>query len=240
TLETYPQAPYRAVAMVRGAWSDLAALAGRLAGGDWTVLDLLAAGEQTILMIGCEGRTRNEIQDLDDAIRGAGATIKRFEQEETRQAREWMAQWLAWNEAPIIVRLVVSPGTALEVAGRVQALCFSARGEHEADDAQRNAAASHPADSHAWSCRLQVHPGAGLIRVAFMAGYREPSLRRLLLAMGEAVREAKGYRALDRAPEPLWWGWDVWGTARELRERMRRVKLVFDPRGILCPGLLGP
>ncbi|MFH1144272.1 MAG: FAD-binding protein, partial [Candidatus Eisenbacteria bacterium] len=168
TLETYPQAPYRAVAMVRGAWSDLAALAGRLAGGDWTVLDLLADGEQTMLMIGCEGRTRNEIQDLDDAIRGAGATIERFEQEETRQAREWMAQWLAWSEAPIIVRLVVSPGTALDVAGRVQALCFPGRGEHETGEVRRNARASHPADSRAWSCRLQVHPGAGLIRVAFM------------------------------------------------------------------------
>jgi len=247
-LRAQPLAPRRALARFTGAWADLLGLAERLApaASEWTAFDLLSDARQdpaqdaAVLLVGYDGETRDEMTERSaflrrqcDAMRagrdsdrgpdgapdGRAIEMDLDEDEAAADGIRRSAGWLAWEQAEIVLRLVVSPGKALEVAGRVQALC-------------------HAGSEPAWSCRLQAHPGVGLIRVAFAPGYREPSLRRLFLSIGEAVREAHGYRALDRAPEAHWWGWDVWGTARELRERMRRVKLVFDPRGVLSPGLL--
>jgi FAD/FMN-containing dehydrogenase len=262
TLRTYPLAPHRAVMTLTGSGEDLIRFAEHLmvAEREWTAVDLLFDPERSLLLVGYEGPTREEFTEAEGILRRLLADLRRkgetgrvdeqlAEGEAVKGARRVSAEWLSWDEAEIIVRLVVSPGAALAVARQArEQLCGNGRGgDPERGQAGEEAVfaykpGAHPVpveeESDSLRFRLQVHPGIGLIRVAFMPGFREPSLRRLLLALAEMVREAKGYRAIDRAPAAHWWGWDAWGAVRELHERMRRVKLAFDPRAVLSPDLI--
>jgi FAD/FMN-containing dehydrogenase len=174
-------------------------------------------------LVGCEGRTRGEIEELTAVVErvrldlGAPQVDLRWcEEEEAAGMRRTARTWLGWDRAVAILRLVVSPGHIGALAMRAQALCAGGEKGH-------------------WTYRMHVLPGVGLLRIAFDRGYQEGPLRRLLLALGEEVRKARGYRALDRAPADHWLGWDPWGAPTELRERMRKIKIAFDPRGILAP-----
>jgi D-lactate dehydrogenase (cytochrome) len=224
TLRTYPLPARRALAVMKGEWGDLQALARALGLGfaGWSRLDLQGDAEGATLLAGADGRTRGELEEYAAVLerarretRGA-ADLRWLEGEEADAVRRTARTWLDWDRAAAILRLVSPPGRAHELLGRVHELC---RG----------------GEAGAWVWRLQAHPEIGLVRVAIDLGFQEPPLRRLLLALGEEVRRVRGYRALDRAPADRWLGWDPWGAATELRERMRRIKIAFDPRGILAP-----
>jgi len=235
TLRTFPRPRRQGALMVTGEGPRLLAIAASLSTDrrGWAVIDLLVSPEEEALLVGFEGRTKEEIDALRRAAElliaqedrtgadGRAPVVRRLEDEEARAAFRRAAHWMAPERAALQVRLVAAPGEMRRLAGRVMALC--------AGDGAR-----------AWEYRMQAHPGIGLLRVGFAAGYREPGLRRLLLALAEEVRKARGYRALERAPEPQWWGWDPWGTARDLRNRMRRIKLAFDPRNVFCPDFMDP
>jgi glycolate oxidase subunit GlcD len=218
-LRTYPLASHRALAVVEGAWDELLALAAALleTGAPWTECDLLADAGRATLLVGGEGRTRFELAEMAAVVDRAGAPALRWCQEDEAEATARSARdWLDWDRAAVILRLVASPARARALAERARAHCA------EAGAGLRG-------------YRLQASPGIGLLRIAIDPGFAEAPLRRLLLALGEEVRAAHGYRALDRAPADHWWGWDPWGAPTELRERMRRIKIAFDPRGILAP-----
>lgn len=236
TLRTYPLPALSATAVVDGAFADLRPLARRIAQAPlgWSRLDLLAAGESSRLHVDLDGlpeevqRRRAELGRLvtaaaETAGRAGSLRLGVLEGEQAQAARKEAAAWLQWDSAPLIVRLVVAPRHTLALA----------------DLAQANVSADR-ADAEAPTCRwrMQCHPLLGLIRFSFHDVREEASLRRLCLHLADAVRESKGHRALDRAPEDLWWGWDPWGAPRRLAERMRRIKLAFDPRGVLAPWLL--
>ncbi len=227
TLRTYPTPERHAVAIFEGHWRDLLALGGELAAAadGWSQLDVLSDRESARLVVGIEGRTREEIEEarrvldrtaLERADRGDLTRAALAEGDRAAALHQMAASWLHWQESAVILRLVVSPGRVVELARRVHELCEAGGGAE-------------------WTYRIQAHPGIGLLRVAFDGRYQEAPLRRLLLALAEEVRRARGYRVLDRAPADQWWGWDPWGTATELRERMRRIRMAFDPRGVLSP-----
>ena len=224
-LRTYPQPRHRAMAVLEGSWQDLEPLAAKLGAArePWSRLDLLADSGRAMILVGCDGRTRAEIEERAETVErmrhagGPGPVDLRWcEEDEATEQRRAARTWLDWEHAAVILRLVVSPGQTGSLARRVRALCADG-------------------DAGPWRYRMQIHPGIGLMRVAFDPGFSEAPLRRLLLALGEEVRKARGHRALDRAPADRWLGWDPWGAATELRERMRRIKIAFDPRGILAP-----
>ena len=224
-LRTYPRPRHRAVAVLEGSWSDLQARAAALDAmrERWGTLDLLAGGGQARLIIGCDGRTRGDVEDRAHEIErrlrdaGPGEVERRWcEDEAADEVQRAVLDWIGWERSAVILRIVVSPGAARAVGDRVRALCAEGEPAH-------------------WTHRLQFHPGIGLLRVAFDRGFQEAPLRRLLLALAEEVRKVRGHRGLDRAPEDRWLGWDPWGEATELRDRMRKVKITFDPRAILAP-----
>ena len=224
-LRTYPLPPRRAIAVLSGPWGRLHEIAGALAQGvyRWSQLDLLVEPAGAMLLVGCEGRTCAEIEELaavvERARRDLGAPVIDLhwsEEDAAAEMRRTARTWLGWDRAAAILRLVVSPGHIGALSARAQELCAGGEKGH-------------------WTYRMHALPGVGLLRIAFERGYQEAPLRRLLLALGEEVRKARGYRALDRAPADHWLGWDPWGAPTELRERMRKIKIAFDPRGILAP-----
>lgn len=220
TLRTYPLPEQTALAAASGSFLDLLDLAANLSvlALGWTMIDLLAGPEGTTLLVGLDGRSPEVNRRWRELQNAAGANVQlcMLGEQEAHRARRAAADALNWSSAPLILRLVTSPGRIVDLAARVQGLC--AAGE-----------------DGSWTHRILCHPGIGLMRVAFDPGYQEVALRRLLLDIAEAVRSGGGYRALDRAPGHPWWGWDVWGAPAALRDRMRRIRTIFDPRGTLQP-----
>lgn len=224
-LRTYPRPLHHAVAVLEGSWSEVEARAAALdeKRERWAGLDLLADPGRARLLVGCEGRTRGDVEDrandIERTLRDAGRgelELRWCEEEAAVDLRRATLDWLGWERAAVILRIVVAPGVARTVGDRMRALCLEGESTH-------------------WTHRLHFAPGIGLLRIAFEPGYQEAPLRRLLLALAEEVRKVRGHRALDRAPQDRWLGWDPWGEATELRDRMRKVKITFDPRAILAP-----
>ncbi len=231
TLRTYPMPAREATAIIEGSYARLLDLGAALAerGLGWTCIDLFSGPGPARLLVGLDGcpgevaRRWREVQEAagrgpsgahNDAVDRLSARL--CEGPESVTAREAARTASAWRGSPLVLRLVVSPGHTREVFGRVQALC--AAGEAEA-----------------WEHRLHALPAVGLARVIFGPRFDEVRLRRLMLDLATAVREAGGYRALDRAPNHPWWGWDCWGVPALLRDHMRRIQGVLDPQGVLAP-----
>lgn len=235
-LRTFPAPQEEALLMIEGEFADLLAIAERLQAMPlgWTQLDLLSGEDANALMIGLDGfsaevarRKREAERAATEILRIRGSlaqtAIDYHSGTDCQMYRRQAADLLDWAGVPLILRLVVSPRHGITLAARAHELAI--------------AGATHNGE-RGWSSRLQAHPALGLVRIAFTGFQDEPAMRRLLLSLADAVRELKGYRALDRAPEDFWWGWEPWGFRRGLAERMRRVKLVFDPRGVLAPWMV--
>jgi len=217
TLRTYPLPERVAVAQACGEFLDLLDLASNLAviPLGWTQIDLHAGRDGAKLLIGLDGHARDVERRWRELRASTGESLQLLEAEEASDLRTRAARGDAWRRSPLILRLVTSPGKCADLAARAQSLC-AAGGEQ------------------AWTYRLQVHAGVGLLRIVFGPEYEDVPLRRLLLDLAEAVREIGGYRALDRAPGHPWWGWDAWGTPAQLRDRMRLIRTIFDPRGVFA------
>jgi hypothetical protein len=226
------------MAVIEGTFTDLLRISDRLLERPvgWSLCDLLVESAACRLVVGLDGtrqeitRRRREVETVvsettREGGRRAGSTeIRLVEGREATGLRRRCADWLGCSRSPLRIRIVFSPACATSIAARVHELC--------------EMGISREAGNARWDCRMQCHPGIGLIRLGFAESFDRAALRRLFLALADEVRAVRGYRALDRAPEALWWGWDPWGAPRELSERMRRIKLAFDPRGVLAPWMM--
>ncbi len=227
-LRTYPRPAQRAVAAVRGPYApllDVAEKLRRLPLG-WPGIDVFwGAGEPELLVAldGCAGEVRRRsdaltraIREVDAACGAAPLHLELLEGSAGDAAQHRRIEALGWRSAPLVLRVVVAPGKMRTAAERVQQACDSAQ-------------------AGAWRCAIHALPAVGLLRIVFAPDFEEVPVRRLLLDLATIVREAGGYRAIDRAPSHPWWGWDVWGVPALVRDRMRRIQAAFDPRSVLAP-----
>ena len=84
-------------------------------------------------------------------------------------------------------------------------------------------------------------PGYGLVRLFWWAGsvshlIDESLVLEAIVRTREVVREAGGSAVVEHCPLSLKKQIDVWGGHPEGIDIMRRIKLLFDPLGILSPG----
>ncbi len=220
-LRTYPRPARRALAVVTGDRDrllDAAEALVRLALG-WRMIDLFLRDGDAQLLVGLDGH-ESEIQrrraGLETLLRDQGASALELEilwESAAQAAHRRRIEELGWGGAPLVLRVVIPHGNMRGATERIAQACAGG----------------------AWRHTIHVVPAAGLMRVVFAAGYEEIPLRRLFLDLATIVREAGGYRAIDRAPSHPWWGWDVWGVPALVRDRMRRIQAAMDPRGVLAP-----
>ena len=205
-LRTYPRPARRALAVLtgdRGRLLDVAEELVRFPLG-WPVIDLFLRDGEVRLLVGLDGH-ETEIQrrraGLEATLRGQGATALQLEtlwDSEAQAAHRRQVEELGWRSAPLILRIVVPRGSMRVATERVAQACAGGAGG-------------------AWNHAIHAVPAVGLLRLAFAARYEEVPLRRLFLDLATIVREAGGYRAIDRAPSHSWWGW----TSGRARARAR-------------------
>jgi glycolate oxidase subunit GlcD len=227
-LRTYPRPAQRALAVVTGEYGPLLDVAERLRQSalGWPGIDLFwreGYAQLLVALDGYPGEVKRRSEALSREVQGAQSAqpvapmrVELLEGSEADAAQLSRLEALGWRSAPLVLRFVVSPGKARSTAECVQQAC-----------------ATGP--TGAWRCAIHVLPAVGLLRLVFAPGFEEVPLRRLLLDLATVVREAGGYRAIDRAPSHPWWGWDVWGVPALVRDRMRRIQAAMDPRGVLTP-----
>jgi len=227
TLRTYPIAPESELVEMSGDTKALFSMSAELAARPmrWARLDISFSAQRTVLHIGLTGHREGITRQLAEIEQARSKVLRCFSSQpvdiefsrirdrELAPVYRKMANWLCWADSVLILRLVVSPDKTIALAESLLPLL--------------------QCDNAIEKCRLQIFPGIGLIRVAFDPGFDDAVLRRIVLTIAEAVRPFGGYRALDRAPGNPWWGWNGWGATRILSDRMKRIQMVFDPRGIL-------
>jgi len=228
TLRTYPHPAQRAVAVVRGGGGPVLDVADRLRQLvlGWPGIDWFWHEEGSTLLVALDGypgevRRRGDaltrlVRDATPAGSAGPLRVEILAGSEADAAQHGRFAALGWPASPLVLRLVVAPGKMRVATERVQQACAGGPGG-------------------AWRCAIHALPAVGLLRIVFASGFEEVPLRRLLLELATIVREAGGYRAIDRAPDHPWWGWDVWGVPALVRDRMRRIQAAFDPRNVLAP-----
>jgi glycolate dehydrogenase FAD-binding subunit len=78
--------------------------------------------------------------------------------------------------------------------------------------------------------------GVGIVYVGMFPDEKRGTVEAAIRGLREAAAELGGALVIERAPAELKKRLDVWGSAGDDFEVMRRVKTTWDPRGILSPG----
>jgi len=92
---------------------------------------------------------------------------------------------------------------------------------------------------HRLRAAVTAHAGSGVVRACYLLGPEAPPVEVLASALEELRREsekAEGSLVLQAAPAALKAHLDAWGKPGGAFDVMRRLKAVFDPRGLCNPG----
>jgi glycolate oxidase FAD binding subunit len=88
-----------------------------------------------------------------------------------------------------------------------------------------------------WRGAVTAHAGSGIVRAGYLVdGATLESLRDGLRTLRSQAESAEGSLVVETAPAALKRSLDAWGKPPEAAAVMRRLKLEFDPRGLVSPG----
>ncbi len=119
------------------------------------------------------------------------------------------------SEESVVVKIAVPIGNTLHLLSSAERL------------ARRNG----------WRGAVTAHAGSGIVRAGYLVeGATLESLRDGLRALRGEAESADGSLVVETAPTALKRSLDAWGKPPEAAAVMRRLKVEFDPRGLLSPG----
>jgi len=160
---------------------------------------------------------RNE-RDARELARAVEAPIEGVDASVAESAWSRLAgfhTWLAEDDPSLVVLKVTMPIAALED--------FLGRARQEADRE---------------SLRLAIfaQPGVGIALLCLLEVKQGDALRGLIDRVRKLAAEIGGALVVERCSTQLKSAIDVWGPVGDDFEMMRKVKLAWDPKGILSPG----
>lgn len=184
-----------------------------------TAVDPAAGGPEVWIEFGGSarvlGRCANEIEQLG---KGVGAPPERAPEDPAATVWERIADFPAWLAAshPGLVALKAAlPDSASEE--------FLSLAEQEAENEKIPLASVS-------------HLGVGTVRVAMLERPSTDAVERFLKRLRSGAENLRGTLILEKASAELKARVEVWGKAGDDFEMMRKVKSVWDPKGILSPG----
>jgi glycolate oxidase FAD binding subunit len=160
-------------------------------------------------------RCESEIGQLGKAV---GAPPERIDEETAKKVWERVADfrgWLAGSSPQPVVLKAALPDSASEE--------FMSLAEQQAENEKVPLAA----------VSLM---GVGIARLALLETPAAEAAQRLVERLRAGVESLRGAVVLEAAPPELKARVEAWGKAGEDLELMKRVKSVWDPKGILSPG----
>ena len=97
---------------------------------------------------------------------------------------------------------------------------------------------SHSVQDVSFPFEFLLYPGMGVVYLKWDTQHQknDASLQQILQNLRAVAGGVGGTISVERAPEKLKSGLDVWGLDKSLADWYRKIKKEFDPRGIFVPG----
>jgi len=157
-------------------------------------------------------------RELEGLGRGAGSPLARWEAEEAESF--WarisdLPDWLGEAHPGLVVLKATLPIAGVEE--------FLSHAQQEAES--ENVALAGFAQA-----------GVGIVHVCLLEQKLTPGVASLAARIRKAAEDLGGSLVVEHCPPDLKSAIDVWGPAGDDFEAMRKLKAVWDPKGILSPG----
>ncbi len=157
-------------------------------------------------------------RELEVMGRGVGTQVRRLEREEAERAWAWVSDFqtgvIEAHPGVIILKAALPSAASEEFLSRALKECENAK--------ERLASFGQTGVGVVYVCLVEVGHAANLIG----------SIKRLR----SAAEDLGGALVIERAPNDLKAGAEVWGTPGDDFGMMWKLKAAWDPKGILAPG----
>lgn len=205
-----PLDPLRLVLLDAGAAARLRAPSAQAAG--------VKEPELWVEMGGSERVIERCARELEELGRGAGAPLERVDAAEAELLWTRISDFSAWlgETYPDLVVL--------------KAALLPAKAEEFLSRAQQEAAS----ENVALASFAQV--GVGIVHLCLLEGRLAPGREGLVTRARRAAEDLGGSLVVERCPIELKSRVEVWGATGDDFEAMRKLKALWDPKGILSPG----